>query len=555
MSEGAEGAPVALVTGGGGGIGAAIAGALGRGGWSVVTLDPLVSLDGTERLPAAEETTSGRIVAAGGKARASSASVTDADAVRAEVDRIVAEDGRLDAVVNVAGITRPTGFAKGTEDDWRSVLAVHLDGYRNVLAAALPHMAAVGRGRVLGVTSGSGWRAADAGAYSCAKRAVAALTWQLGARAPAGVAVNAMSPIAVTRMVTAALGRAAASGRSGSASTGGLSLGSMPEPDELGPLGAHLVSEAFGWCRGQVLFAGGSEAAVVDPPRLLEVVQAEPGTDLAHLLAVVGPAALAAAEAAQASGGGSNPRFPAAFEGLPTGAASPPAEGVCAVVTDRPEVAEAVGAALAGRIQACHTVTVDRRAAGFEGAAGALAAALQHTGPLDAVVVALTGSPSASSAPTPWQQVLVEHVGIADSILADAAWVRAVADHSAATDRPVRLLTLTDAVTAGGRSRAQAAAQLARAGRSATNERVMAFAISLEGSAALGPAAALAAHLVCDQDAAALAGAELVAGDGWVGLRSHPRPAGSLVLGGPGVPGWFDTILREVVGAAPEEPS
>ncbi|MDQ3293013.1 MAG: dehydrogenase, partial [Actinomycetota bacterium] len=76
MSEGAEGAPVALVTGGGGGIGAAIAGALGRGGWSVVTLDPLVSLDGTERLPAAEETTSGRIVAAGGKARASSASVT-----------------------------------------------------------------------------------------------------------------------------------------------------------------------------------------------------------------------------------------------------------------------------------------------------------------------------------------------------------------------------------------------------------------------------------------------------------------------------------------------
>ena len=62
------------------------------------------------------------------------------------------------------------------------MLAVHLEGYLNVLDAALPLMAAAGHGRILGVTSGSGWRAADAGAYSCAKRAVAALTWQLGRR-------------------------------------------------------------------------------------------------------------------------------------------------------------------------------------------------------------------------------------------------------------------------------------------------------------------------------------------------------------------------------------
>ena len=61
------------------------------------------------------------------------------------------------------------------------MLEVHLDGYRNVLAAALPIMAAAGRGSVLGVTSGSGWRAGDAGAYGCAKRAVASLTWQIGA--------------------------------------------------------------------------------------------------------------------------------------------------------------------------------------------------------------------------------------------------------------------------------------------------------------------------------------------------------------------------------------
>ena len=175
-------------------------------------------------LPAPEETTAGRIVAAGGSARATSVSVTDADAVRGLFEEL----GRLDAVVNVAGITRPTSFARGSEEDWRDVLDVHLDGYLNVLAAALPIMAAAGHGRILGVTSGSGWRPADTGAYGCAKRAVAALTWQLGRRAPPGVVVNAMSPIAVTRMVTAALASAPQGKAGRSSATGGLSLGSMP---------------------------------------------------------------------------------------------------------------------------------------------------------------------------------------------------------------------------------------------------------------------------------------------------------------------------------------
>jgi len=505
-----SGRPVGVVTGGGGGIGAAVAEELGRQGWFVVTMDPLVSLDGTERLPEPEETTAGRIVAAGGEARATNVSVTDADAVQEEVARLVAERGRLDAVVNVAGITRPTGFASGSDDDWRSVLSVHLDGYRNVLAAALPVMASAGRGRILGVTSGSGWRAADAGAYSCAKRAVASLTWQLGAVAPPGVAVNAMSPIAVTRMVTAALARAAAgSGRA----TGGLSLGSMPQPEELGPLGAHLVSEELGWCRGQVVFVGGSEAALVEPPRLLEVAPVD-------ALELVVPGAFVPAEQAQASGGGGNPRF--ALDG-----AGPPAVATgraCVVVTDRPDV----GAALAARLGSCRTVGAD--------------ASVDDLGDADVVVVALAG-PSPAAGVEGWERVLAEHDGIAERIHADARWARAVAG----LGRPVRLVTLTDATSAGGRSRAQAAAQLARAGRGATDERVTAFAVAMEGTRPEA-AAALTAHLVSSGDVA-LAGAELVAGDGWVGLRSHPRPGGSVVLGGTAIPPWFDTTLRQLVGA------
>ena len=68
--------------------------------------------------------------------------------------------------------------------------------------------------------------------------------------------------------------------------------------------------------------------------------------------------------------------------------------------------------------------------------------------------------------------MLAEHAGIVEHIHADAGWVRAVADHAAGVDRPLRLVTLTDATTAGGRSRAQASAQLARAGQGATGTRV-----------------------------------------------------------------------------------
>ena len=209
---------------------------LGRDGWFVVTVDPLVTLDGTDQLPKPEETTADRIVAAGGSARATSVSVTDGEALRTLFREIDVEFGGLDAVVNVAGITRQTYFGRGTEEDWQAVLAVHLQGYLNVLQAALPIMAAAGFGRVLGVTSGSGWRAADAGAYSCAKRAVAALTWQLGKEAPAGVTVNAMSPIAMTRMMASALERARKAGQSGG---GGISFLTVPEPEDLGPFAAY----------------------------------------------------------------------------------------------------------------------------------------------------------------------------------------------------------------------------------------------------------------------------------------------------------------------------
>ncbi len=536
---------VVVVTGGGAGIGAAVATELGFQGAHVVTVDPLVSVDGTEQLPPVDETTAGRIVAAGGSARASNTSVTDRAAVADLFAALEAEHGRLDAVINVAGITRPTGFAKGEGADWAAVLAVHLDGYRNVLDAALPIMAAAGSGQILGVTSGSGWRSADAGAYSCAKRAVAALTWQLGRVAPGGVGVNAISPIAMTRMVTEALARAGAAPTSkAGAATGGLSLTGMPAPEDLGPLGAHLVGPDAPALRGRILFAGGSEVATVDPPRLLEVIRTSGAVSVGHVLDCAF-GALLAAEATQATSGGSNARFGAIFDEP----AAEPASGIdtptVAVVTDRPDVGASVAAALETLGATATVLAAGDVHAGFAGARGALEHVAATAGPIDAVVVALATSGPASSPTGGWEAVLAEHAGLADLLLVDAAWARAAADHAASADRPLRLVTLVDAATAGGRSRAQAAAQLARASRRATGDRVAAFAVGVEDRAEVAVPAALAAHLVTRPDAVGLAGAELVVGRGWLGLRSHPRPSTSIVFGGPELPPWFDAVLEE----------
>lgn len=541
---------VAVVTGGGGGIGGAIAEDLGRSGWFVVTVDPLVTLEGTEELPEPESTTAGRIVAAGGSAQASSASVIDGPALRALFDELAAQHGGLDAVVNVAGITRQSYVASGTEEDFQALLAVHLDGYLNVLEAALPHMAAAGFGRIVGVTSGSGWRAADAGGYSAAKRAVAALTWQLGAQAPAGVTVNALSPIANTRMVAAALERARAAGRAGGG--GGLSLDSMPGPDQLGPLGAHLVAEGFGWCTGQVVFASGPETAIVDQPRLMEVVRTSGVTSIGAVLAAFIPRALLKAEGQQASAGGSNPRFGAIFDAPPPDPVPSPTAKSCLVVGDRPELVTPLVAALEARSISC------RRAApghGFAGAADALRGAIDDQWPLDAIVVALDGPQRTAQAPGDWASILSDHHGITERLHADASWIRATADYATQTDRPVRLVTLTDATSPSGHSRAQAAVQLARAAGSGTGGRVTAFAAGLEApDAGAAPVVGeLVGHLLADPDAAGLAGAELVVGPGWLGLRSHPRAIGSVTYGGPALPPWLDDVLKEMVGAAAVE--
>ncbi len=541
-----------MVTGGGAGIGAAIAEAVGRAGAYVVTVDPGVTVDGLGQDDAPAETTADRIVSAGGAARASNASVTDAGAIDALFAGLVAEFGGLDAVINVAGIARATGFAEGDEQAWTSVLSVHLDGYLNVLRSALPIMAAAGRGRILGVTSGSGWRPANAGAYSCAKRAVAALTWQLGKVAPAGVTVNALSPIAATRMVTSGLRQQpSAAGGGDQSQTGGLSLAiaAMPSPEQLGPVGAYLGSDEFSWSSGNIIFSNGSEVAPIAPPRLLEVARTTDVAAVAHVLDTVIPAAFVPAEAAQQTNGASNGRFAEVFDesAPPPGPAAAGARS-CLVVTDDPQWESALRDALAARDVACVGIAAGPPATDFTGAAAQLGQAARDAGGIDAVVVVRSGSGSSGTGEA-WEQVLEEHGGITEAIGSDVAWVRAVSDHVGESGRRMRIVTVTDATTSGGRSRAQAAAQLSRAAHLVAEVQTDAFAVGVEtdADARYQTVAALAGYLVGADDAGALSGAELVATAEWIGLRSHPHPEASISFGGPELPSWVDGTLRGIV--------
>ena len=110
--------------------------------------------------------------------------------------------------------------------------------------------------------------------------------------------VNALSPIAATRMVTGALTRQAGAGNSTGrdAATGGVSLAALPPPEHLGPIGAYLAGEEFAaWCRGQIMFSNGGEVAWVAPPRLLEVARVNDVGSLDAVLDAFGSKVLAAA--------------------------------------------------------------------------------------------------------------------------------------------------------------------------------------------------------------------------------------------------------------------
>ncbi len=196
---------VVLVTGAGRGVGRGIALDMARAGAAVVVNDLGVALSGASEsgLSPAQEVVA-EIEAMGGQAIADGNSVADWDGAQAMVQSALDTFGRIDAVVNNAGNLRDVLFHRMSQDEFDSVVAVHLKGTFNISRAAAPHFKEQGAGAYVHMTSTSGLIGNLGQAnYTAAKLGIAGLSKAIAIDMRRfGVRSNAVAPFAWTRMVS-----------------------------------------------------------------------------------------------------------------------------------------------------------------------------------------------------------------------------------------------------------------------------------------------------------------------------------------------------------------
>ena len=202
MSKLLEG-KVALVTGAGRGVGRGIALALAQAGAKVVVNDLGAALDGQLSGEQPANDVVAQILAAGGQAIVDGGSVADWGAAHKMVEAAVNTFGRIDIVINNAGILRDVMFHRMSEPEFDAVIAVHLKGSFNVSRAAAPHFKAQGSGAYVHMTSTSGLIGNFGQAnYSAAKLGIAALSKSIALDMQKfSVRSNAVAPFAWTRMI------------------------------------------------------------------------------------------------------------------------------------------------------------------------------------------------------------------------------------------------------------------------------------------------------------------------------------------------------------------
>jgi NAD(P)-dependent dehydrogenase (short-subunit alcohol dehydrogenase family) len=248
---------VAVVTGAGRGVGRGHALLLAARGAKVVVADYGASLAGSGASAAPGEEVVREIEAAGGEAAACFASVAEEDGAASIIETALGRFGRVDIVINNAGISDKHYFEDLSVEQFRQMIDVHYLGTLHVTRAAWPHLAAAGYGRIVNTTSEGILGPIDRlTSYGAAKGAVLGLTKTLAVEGLAkGIRVNAVAPRAYTRMAEA--GRPPLDPESEAGKIYQAVLDRL-DPALVAPAAAYLAHESC-TLSGEVLIAGGGE--------------------------------------------------------------------------------------------------------------------------------------------------------------------------------------------------------------------------------------------------------------------------------------------------------
>jgi 3-oxoacyl-[acyl-carrier protein] reductase len=237
---------VALVTGGSRGIGRAIAIGLARAGATVCV--------NYRRQHERAKETLGAIEAAGGHGFTYQADVSDRAQTEGLVDGVIARAGRLDILINNAGISREGLFVEMPDEEWAALLETNLDGVYRCARLAARHMLRQGWGRIVNVSSVLASRAGRGQVgYAASKGGVNAFTVALARElGPRGVTVNAIAPgLIETDMSRPFIGTAAPKIREW------IPMRRVGRPEEVAALAVFLASEEAGYITGQIVAVDG----------------------------------------------------------------------------------------------------------------------------------------------------------------------------------------------------------------------------------------------------------------------------------------------------------
>ena len=239
----------ALVTGSSRGIGRAVAQELARAGYDVC-----VNCSSEQGLPAARELADALAAACGVRTLAVAANVADAQEAATLVDAACQEFGRVDVLVNNAGITRDGLIARMKEEDFDAVVGVNLKGTFNCCKAVAQRMMKQRFGRIVNMSSVVGV-AGNAGQanYAASKAGVIGLTKSLARElASRNVTANAVAPGFITTDMTAAL-----SDKQREAMTERIAARRLGAPEDVAALVRFLASDEAGYITGQVICVDG----------------------------------------------------------------------------------------------------------------------------------------------------------------------------------------------------------------------------------------------------------------------------------------------------------